>query len=463
MEPTENFNDSTREGTYLPAPHSLRALAWLVDGAIVMGIFTLLPQPVYYLVFLVLLVSYHTISIWLVQQTIGKALVGLEVKRIGKNPGFFWALGRSSLGYFIVDVLGVGVLAAMFTRRHQCLHDYVFDSFVIYPGINGVKPNAFILRLIRFAERQAKAVEEKKKPLAILGVLWAFLVDFGKTISKAIDWLDQLGSGTSARTAAPSIAEALSLKAAASITLVTMAITGAVVTKVPIMQDATEWLIRPRYYFMDPSGVFDSDKNILAKFEFDGNVLDSSHNKSHARLLGGEFVKTSWGQGLHISSSAHVGIDWSDHAHLLVHPYTIEIVLTPRSTTPWGKLFSFDDSNDDGWYYKKDGIQAYPHAVLGSSKIRADQQHYLAFVSTGPRTTEVYFQGERLGSTQTSFDLPPIGAIFFRDDLATNRREQVDAVVEEMRISKISRTRKEIKAVQNRLEARSNKRIAGEH
>jgi uncharacterized RDD family membrane protein YckC len=132
MEGGKSSNEAGHEGTFLPAPHSLRAVAWLIDFVLVIGIFSLLPQPVYYLGFFVLLVSYHTIFIWLVQQTIGKALVGLEVKRIGeKKPGFLWALGRSSLGYFVVDVLGVGVLAAMFNPRRQCLHDYVFGSFVI--------------------------------------------------------------------------------------------------------------------------------------------------------------------------------------------------------------------------------------------------------------------------------------------------------------------------------------------
>lgn len=132
-------------------------------------------------------------------------------------------------------------------------------------------------------------------------------------------------------------------------------------------------------------------------------------------------------------------------------PYTIEIILTTARTGPWGKLFGFDDFNDKGWYYKNDGIQAFPNAVLGSGLVRADEQHYLAFVSVDLSTVTVYFQGKPLGSTDATFKAPPPQAFFFRDDSATGRREQIDAIVEEMRISKVARTATEIAEVQERL------------
>lgn len=203
--------------------------------------------------------------------------------------------------------------------------------------------------------------------------------------------------------------------------------------------------------------VFEIDSNVLARFEFNGNVNDSSGTGRHARLLGGEFVKTPWGQGLHVSRTNETGIDWSTFANLLVPPYTIEIVLTPSATGNWGKLFSFEDANDRGWYYKDKGIQAYPHPVRGGGKVHGNEQHYLAFVSTGPRTVDVYFQGSLIGPTDASFQAPPRQAIFFRDDTRTGRQEQIDAVVEALRISNISRTPDEIAAMQRRLTSRAEK------
>ena len=56
----------------------------------------------------------------------GKALLGLKVERVaGRKPGFLWAVGRVSLGYFIVDVLGAGVLAS---PSHRVRDMKVIDS-----------------------------------------------------------------------------------------------------------------------------------------------------------------------------------------------------------------------------------------------------------------------------------------------------------------------------------------------
>lgn len=228
----------SQEEIYIPCPHGLRAAAWLIDSLILVSVFAFLPQPLNYLLLLALFVAYHAVLIWLVEQTVGKALLGLKVKRIGKKPGFFWALGRASVGYCFVDLLGAGVLVAFFNRRHLCLHDYVFGSVVIFEGAGAIRAGTLLSRLVEFAERQRQAVDAKKKTLVTLAGLWAFLAGLGNALKKAIYFLTRLGSGTSTSTSAPSIAEALSLKAAVAITAATTAITGAVVTNVPIVRDA---------------------------------------------------------------------------------------------------------------------------------------------------------------------------------------------------------------------------------
>lgn len=193
------------------------------------------------------------------------------------------------------------------------------------------------------------------------------------------------------------------------------------------------------------------DANVLARFPFNGNVEDASGNERHGTLIGGQFVSSRFGQGLLVGQADSNGMDWSQYANLLVHPYTIEMVLTPEETLNWRKLFGFSDRADSGWYYKNQGIQAYPHAVLGTGQILPGQRHYLAFVSTAPDQIDVYFQGTLIGSTNASFIAPPEQALFFRDDVNTGRREQLVGVIDTLRISSTARTAQEIADVEQNL------------
>jgi hypothetical protein len=200
------------------------------------------------------------------------------------------------------------------------------------------------------------------------------------------------------------------------------------------------------------SEVFPPAPGVLAQFEFNGDTLDSSGNRRDATLLGGQFVTTAFGQGLHVSAGGPTGIDWSQFAGLLVHPYTIEMVVRPVDTTSYRKLFSFSDSTDAGWYYHSQGFQAYPNGVVGGGQVAAGNRHYLAIVSTASNQLSVYFQGVLLGTTNAGFSAPPAQAIFFRDDAASGRAEQLDAVVDALRISGVTRTSAEIAAMQDRLQ-----------
>jgi hypothetical protein len=205
----------------------------------------------------------------------------------------------------------------------------------------------------------------------------------------------------------------------------------------------------------DIEPVFPSTPNVLAEFDFNNNVEDSSGNDRDAVLIGGEFVPTRFGLGLRVGGVSNSGIDWSNYANLLVHPYSIEMILTPQQTSSWRKLFSFDDSRDAGWYYRSEGIQAYPNPVIGSGQVKPNELHYLAFVSTAPDQIDVYFQGELLGSTNASFTTPPVQAIFFKDDTATGG-ENLEATIEALRISDVARTSDEIAAVQQILTSAPN-------
>ncbi len=139
------------------APHGRRVLAFAVDAVIatlvpiilvVIGSLALPEMAVpWWLAGVVLvmagLAGVAGLSVWLTGGlTMGKALTGLTERRIDASPprtdlkGLAWSLSRHSVGYVLVDVLGLGVLVSFLTPRRRCLHDVVFGSEVVYlpPG-----------------------------------------------------------------------------------------------------------------------------------------------------------------------------------------------------------------------------------------------------------------------------------------------------------------------------------------
>jgi hypothetical protein len=198
--------------------------------------------------------------------------------------------------------------------------------------------------------------------------------------------------------------------------------------------------------------LFPTATNVTAEFEFNGNVQDSSGNDRHATLVGGSFTPTNCGTGLQVGTTLGEGISWNSHAGLLVHPFTVEMVLTPQATTDYAKLVGFDDTIDTGWYYRDQNILAYPDLTqVGQQTLLPGTRHYLAFVSTTPTTMTVYFQGTALGELPTQNTAPVNQALFFIDDSETAREEQLVAVVEALRISSVSRTAQEIAATQQHI------------
>ncbi|MGA8047407.1 MAG: RDD family protein [Dermatophilaceae bacterium] len=135
------------------APHGRRVLAFAVDAVIatlvpiilvVIGSLALPEVAVpWWLVGVVLvmagLAGVGGLSVWLTGGlTMGKALTGLTERRIDGSPprtdlkSLGWSLSRHSVGYVLVDVLGLGVLVSFLTPRRRCLHDVVFGSEVVY-------------------------------------------------------------------------------------------------------------------------------------------------------------------------------------------------------------------------------------------------------------------------------------------------------------------------------------------
>ena len=201
-----------------------------------------------------------------------------------------------------------------------------------------------------------------------------------------------------------------------------------------------------------------ADGNVLVQLEFNGDLNDVSGNERDATLIGGGFVETDFGQGLEISEREH-GIDWSQYAGRIRHPYTIELVFTPTAESgTFAKLFSPDDDIEDGWYLYDGGFRAYPieGGSLGSDFMPFGERAYLTVVSTSARQINVYANGALISDEpiNAQFTAPPEDAVFFRDDGSANRHEMMYGVVEAIRVSSTARTAAEISAVQETLQTR---------
>jgi uncharacterized RDD family membrane protein YckC len=121
------------------APHGLRLLAFLIDVLFFLGVVVVgyLAGKFYgWLAWLLWVVAaatfvyYVAATVWLTDQTLGKAMTGLRVRRIDGRPpsrslrGLASSVGRHTAGYVIADVLFLGSLTSLFTSRRRCLHDY---------------------------------------------------------------------------------------------------------------------------------------------------------------------------------------------------------------------------------------------------------------------------------------------------------------------------------------------------
>ena len=212
------------------------------------------------------------------------------------------------------------------------------------------------------------------------------------------------------------------------------------------------------------TSVFGVDPNVLALFELNGSLDDTSGNGRHAGTIVPDagpdagapvFVPTAFGEGLFLPKTLTQGFQWNAYAPLMTKPHTIEMVVVPTATTCYGRLFSFNRTNDQGFYICN-GFQAYPNTALGPV-FPPGERLYLALIvrsgdDAGPDVVDVYVNGAFRGTSVTNYTAPPMDAVFFRDESAG---EQLPGVVEAVRISSGARQPSEISAVQSRLQSRS--------
>ena len=88
-----------------------------------------------------------------------------------------WAFGRASAGYSIVDMLGLGVLAALCNPRRRCVHDCVFASEVVLHPADASEPGPGLMDRIDQLNKNIDAgLEDSTKRFSPLWKLWRRLL-----------------------------------------------------------------------------------------------------------------------------------------------------------------------------------------------------------------------------------------------------------------------------------------------
>lgn len=170
-------------------------------------------------------------------QTVGKAFCGLVERRrantpgIGEPAGLTRLMGRHTIGYLVIDMFGLGVLAAFRLTRRRCLHDVAFDTEVLHIG----GPENRLLRVKQLDQRRRAVLADMREQWGWLYHLlkWASglviaVVGFVVTAFKALGLLSSHASPAAspavvilpAATAPSAIATAVLVGGTAAMTLV---------------------------------------------------------------------------------------------------------------------------------------------------------------------------------------------------------------------------------------------------
>lgn len=112
-----------------------------------------------------------SIASWLSDgQSVGKAIFGLEVRRSkrqewnGRLSVLWWAFARASIGYGVIDCLGIGAIGALSGRYRRAAHDLVFSSQVVAVNREQVRRarnfgELVDVRVKEFERRRTRGVE----------------------------------------------------------------------------------------------------------------------------------------------------------------------------------------------------------------------------------------------------------------------------------------------------------------
>lgn len=236
-----------RSAAQVAAPHGGRLIAFGIDLVVVLLVSLVVGGG--WPGFIGVFVAYHTALVWLTGQTVGKAVANLQVRRAdGRDfertaKGLAWTLGRSSVGYLLVDMLGLGALVALPRRNaeRRCLHDLVFGSRVVLLGETDWALPRMRKRLSDFATRRedaSRSVGEAHEEPRRLRNLWQWMVTGALGLEKILDVvqdvISQVSSWFGGAGQAHAGASTLTTKAAAAVAVGSGAVTVATVTLIAV-------------------------------------------------------------------------------------------------------------------------------------------------------------------------------------------------------------------------------------
>lgn len=233
-------------------PHGVRLLSFLVDAAIV-AIIAFVAGGGWSLL-IGTFVLYHSASLWLTGQTVGKAIGNLELRsadgsRLPRTPrSVALLIGRSSVGYAIVDACGLGVLLALpqANRARRCLHDWVFGTRVVMRDDFSWALPRLRQRLLDFANNRraaSAAVQREQEETRRVAGLWHWLVTGALALEQVLDAIQRAVGHIAGWFGGPSPAtgsSVLSTKAAASVAIASSAVTAGAITGLATWADAED-------------------------------------------------------------------------------------------------------------------------------------------------------------------------------------------------------------------------------
>lgn len=244
------------------APHGGRLIAFAIDLVIVLLVSLTVGGGWFRI--LAVFIAYHTAMLWLTGQTIGKAVANLEVTRVGPpltgSRRALWALGRVSVGYLLVDMLGLGVLVAFLRRNpgRRCLHDVVFGSRVVLRSDTEWALPKVRKRLSDFARRRENASRQLAKDHPEpkrLSQLWHWMATAALGFEQVLDLLQHIvtqvsswfGGAGSSHAGAGTVSTKTAAVVAAGSTAVTVGAVATIALSVGAPDASVEgaWTTRP--------------------------------------------------------------------------------------------------------------------------------------------------------------------------------------------------------------------------
>jgi ankyrin repeat protein/uncharacterized RDD family membrane protein YckC len=235
----------------IPAGIGSRLAAGLVDVMVVAATFIPVDQPFPPILPIAVFVIYHWLSTWLVGRSLGKALLGLRVRRIDGPVSWWWSLARAGPGYLILAIGGLGWLTAIRERHQRPLYDILLGGMVVQDFDAESRPNGLLDRLLDYSEELERTAKERKRVLSSLAGLWAWLNKPGEWARQV---LNSLRSEPASASSGYSMLSVGSGYVAATVAAVTTTVAVATVTFVPPAGAAGQWLMTDRYWVVSEQG-----------------------------------------------------------------------------------------------------------------------------------------------------------------------------------------------------------------